>query len=56
MYADGSIHTNQYKKLIKTESFKQLVEGVSTRLGFLEALNDSVIITMYRACAFEQAW
>lgn len=56
MYTDATIHTNQYKKLIKTKEFLDMCEKISKRLGFLEKLNDSVIVTMYRACAFEQAW
>lgn len=51
-----SIHTEQYEKLITTQPFKDMSIRITERLGFLEMLNDSVIVTMYRACAFEQAW
>lgn len=56
MYTDGTIHTNQYERLIQTNEFLEMCDRISKRLGFLERLNASVIVTMYRACAFEQAW
>lgn len=46
----------EYLKFIKTDEYKEVIEKVSERLGFKKNIDQALVETIFKNCAFEKAW